>query len=170
MKNYLPILLAALSIAQTGCGGGGGGGGFEGPATVNFQLSPRTIDTGDRCRAELQISDLHPDGVLLKVRYPTELRYVDGSGELRVDGSEDSLVPVALVTEDSDTYLVFSIAERTLGEGGHGTLTFELQAFDTVERATVGIDADVDATAVFDPKNPQFAAEDEIDVTVRRDR
>lgn len=164
------LLGLGLCVTLQGCGSGGGGDDedFGGAARLEFRVGPTTIDTGDRVRVEAKLSEIHDDGVLLKFSYPTSLSYVADSATLDIDDDETSIVPVANVEADNDMYLVFSLPQTLFDDELRGTVSVELQALKTTDRATVGVDADVDSTTTFNPQNPEYAAEDEVDVEVRK--
>ena len=158
VRYTLPLLASVLAIS--GCGGGGSDSGFIGAALVEIRTSPGKIDTGDRSEVRIRISEIHPAGIVLKIRYPSELAYVTESAVLEVNDRDTDASPEANRTVDSSTYLVFELSEDDLGSKGEGELRFQLQGNAAVEDGEVEVDADVDTGANFDPDNPEFGAED----------
>jgi len=177
------LVLGALfltSVTSQGCGGGGGGGDgdFVGAATVSLQLQPSRIDSGDRTEATVQISDVHPNGISLKFRYPDGLRYVPNSGVLFAQDREIDISPtVNSGGDDEDVYLVFYLAQSLFRESGQeyngeaGTVSIQLEGIKAIKDASVEVDADVDDpqednASEFRLDNPEFAPEDEQGIEV----
>jgi len=183
MKKHLFLTSLAISLSSLvcACGGGGGGGdsAFVGAATVNISAQPSVIDSGDRTLLSINIGDVHENGIALKIRYPSGLRYVPASAVLLVhEGEEDVTPTVNAISEDDDaTYLVFYLSQslfRSSGEeynGEQGTLKLQLEGREAVQNGRVEIDADVDDpqesnSSEFDLSNPEFAAESEAFIRV----
>lgn len=168
------LTLGATSL--TGCGGGGGGGGddFLGAAVVDITASPRSIDTGDRSVVRAFLSAVNEDGLMLKFRFPKELRYVLDSARLFVDGDEDGrdASPNVSITVDNDSYLVFFLAQDDFDDNQRGIVQFQLEADDKVSDGEVEVDPDVDDPLIdnegeFDPENPEFGAEASVSISVQ---
>ena len=170
------LVNASLICATTtllGCGGGGGGGGsdFVGAAQVRVQASPGQIDTGDRTEVQITISNLHKNGIALKIRFPKGLEYVGSSSFIEINNSDADVSPVVNQAKGSDIYLVYYISPDQIGEKEEGTLFFELEGRDSVEDGLIEIDPDVDDptidnTAEFNIDEPEFGAEDEASIVV----
>jgi len=156
-----------LSIA-----GGGGGGGFIGAAIVSINLSPSVIDTGDRTQIETWISEVHENGIILKFRYPAGLTYVRDTAILEANEQQLDIGPAKNVASGNYRYLVFFFTREQFGEDNYGKLTFQLEGKAVVADGKVEVDADVDDPLIdnsveFDPRNPEFVAEDEAGIKVR---
>jgi hypothetical protein len=117
------------------------------------------------------VSNLHPDGILLKFRYPKQLSYVDGTAVLRVNDSKAEITPIDNVVAGSVSYLVFHLTQANIGPDSDGTIAFELKA----ERGNVDGSIDVDPTIVdtsqpvtsqFNPDNPEFGAKDSAGISI----
>ncbi len=168
-----PALGVFIALFSVGCGGGGGGGGgFVGAANVSLQARPTSIDTGDNTRLTVQISEVHEDGIALKVRFPKALTYVPDSAILDADDTEYDVTPEDNVSINNYTYLVFYFDRSTFGNADFGSFTLELKAKTEVEDETIGVDADIDDPLVdntheFQSDNPEFAAESEVSIRVR---
>lgn len=175
-----PALVAQLLIAPalftvTGCGGGGGGGDgddFLGAALVEVAASPRNIDTGDRTAIRAFLSEVNDDGLMLKFRFPKELRYVLDSASLVIDEDDRDISPRVKITVDNDNFLVFFIAQDDFDDDARGIVEFQLEADDTVSEGEVEVDPDVDDPLIdndseFDPENPEFGAEASVSISVR---
>lgn len=168
------VAVAALAALVSGCGGGGGGGGdsFVGAALVSLSISPSEIDAGDRTRVSIEISEVHPDGISLKLKFPDGLRYVLGSSELLVDGDDLDATPTVNAEKEQDAYLVYYFPQERFGENLRGELTLELEGVNSVNDGEIEVDADVDDPAIsnaieFDIENPEFQAEDLAQIRVR---
>lgn len=170
----LVLGLAILPILLSSCGGGGGGGGdFIGAAIVSVRVSPGKIDTGDRTQVTIELSQVHENGITLKVVFPAGLEYVGDSALLIADGDEYPIDPAFNILADSDIYLVFYLSQAYFGEDGEadGNLTFELEATDVIKSGSIEVDADVDDPNIdnaqeFDVENPEFLGEDSADIEV----
>ncbi|MBX7145399.1 MAG: hypothetical protein K1X79_13185 [Oligoflexia bacterium] len=168
------ILISTLAcMPLQGCGGGGGGdgGGFIGAATLSVQAEPHTIDTGDRTQVTIQIRDIHPNGILLKVRFPKGLAYVPNTSFLEVDDNQVDVGPDKNVTKDSKTFLVFFLDPSDFTPEESGSLTFQLVGNEAVTDGLLEVDADVNDPLVnddneFSANTPEFGAEDSVDVEV----
>lgn len=174
MKSFLGILLFVPLLV--GCGGGGGGSDrIPFAAFVNLQVSPENIDTGNRMLVRVDIQEVHPDGVIIKVRYPRGLDYFRGTSLLRAGGKVIDVDPTvnsrSRVTDEELDYLVFFFPRSLFDLNGLGTLLFELSAISAVETGLIEIDADINNRQVdddneFDLKNPDFSPDDTVDITV----
>ncbi len=167
--------------ALTACGGGGGGSDddFVGAATVSLSVQPSQIDSGDRAQISAKLGDVHENGLAVKFRYPTGLRYVASTAFLTINNKEYDVTPGVnvLSNEDDAIYLVFFLPQKLFQTGSQdyngqqGTLTFQLVGRSEVEEGLVEVDPDVDDpdkdnTAEFDLANPEFVAEDEAPISV----
>ena len=160
-----------LSLMLASCGGGGGGGDdfprASGAASVSMDVSPRSIDVGDRMIVEVRIAEPHPDGINLKVRFPDSVGYVIDTAKLVVDDDTIRIQPGVRVTEAGMSYLVFYLPNSSFGEDEGATLTFELQGESRDSEVKIAVDPDVGSDVEpFDPKNPEFESEDDIEVEV----
>ena len=122
-------------------------------AKIDISASPTSIDTGDRMRVTINLEQVHPDGVILKILYPQALHYVLNSARLQAAGATKavSLTPAfdepADHTVDSGVFLVFFLAAKSFGKQYQGILTFELEAVRKLQDGEIGVDADVDDQA-----------------------
>jgi len=182
-SNALSLLFVGLSAAVSlvACGGGGGGGGsdFVGAARVSVRSSPRQIDSGDRAQVSIELSDVHENGIALKIRFPSGLKYVASSSFLMIDERELDVTPTVSATDDKEdvTYLVFYLSQsqfrRSSQEynGESGTLLVQLEGRDTVVDGEIEVDPDVDDpaednTAEFDLASPEFVSEGSASISV----
>lgn len=176
VSSLIPYSLALVLLpALTGCGGGGGGGDdFLGAAVVDIVASPRNIDTGDRSVVKAYLTDVNEDGLMLKFRFPKELRYVVDSARLVVDSDTDGrdASPDVSVTVDNDSYLVFFLPQDDFDDNQRGIVEFQVEADEEISDGEVEVDPDVDDPLIdngveFDPENPEFGAESSVSISVR---
>lgn len=175
MKTLVRALFSmSLIVLPAGCGGGSGGDDFIGAAQSEITVNPQTIDTGDHVRVRIRISNVHPDGIGLKVRYPDGLNYVLGTAFLTVGNDEIDVGPkvnTASTTEEK-TYLVFYFSQAIFGEDEEGELEFELEATSEIIDGRVEVDPDVDDPLIsndteFNIEAPEFLSEADAKVEVR---
>ena len=177
------ILLTSLSTTiLCGCGGGGGDSSsdFSGAANVSMSVQPSTLDSGDRALVSVEVSDVHPNGIALKFRYPSGLTYVPKSGSLFVDEKKATLKPaiIAISSDGESTYLVYYLPQKLFRRAGQqyagdpGTVEFQLVGKSAVHDGLIEVDADVDDPTVsntteFNISKPEFLAEDQQGITVQ---
>ena len=180
VKTYLTILSSLLLAACSG-GGGGSDDSFVGAADVSVVTQPSQIDSGDRTEVSIELSNVHDDGIALKIRVPNALVYVRASAMLLVGSEEQDLTPtVNDVSSDDDRYIVFYIPQsdfKTSGQdynGESGTVVLQLEGVDAVTDGLIEVDPDVDDPQIsndteFDISNPEFVAQAETSITVVSD-
>lgn len=165
------ILIPTLVLCGCDSGGGGGGDTFVGAAELQLNASPSEIDTGDRTEVSIELSNVHENGILLKIRYPKGLSYVPGSALLLVDNQEIDIGPQKNVTKDNVTYLVYFLTAGQFGEEGEGTVVFQLTGNSAITDGLIEADADVNDALVNDDKEfnvnePEFGTEAQADISV----
>lgn len=169
-------VFALLALTLTACGSssdGDSGDSFVGAALVALQISPSSIDTGDRTRVTVDISDVHDNGISLKIRFPSGLRYVASSAVLQIEDADLDVSPTVNVNSSNQTFLVFYFDSVTFSEFS-GKLTLELEGTKIVRDGEIEIDADVDDPDIgndveFSPDAPEFDAEESASIQVRSD-
>jgi hypothetical protein len=186
MKRTLSLMsvLCSLATALAGCGGGGGGGSsdegdFVGAANVSIHTTPGRIDTGDRTETSIELSNVHENGIALKIRYPEGLRYVPGSAFLLIDKKEIDISPTVNATAkgENETFLVFYLSQSQFKRSGQkytgqsGTVVLQLEGQDSVVDGEIEVDPDVDDPAEdnsteFNIDTPEFVAEDSAAISV----
>ncbi|HMO02321.1 MAG TPA: hypothetical protein PKD37_06295 [Oligoflexia bacterium] len=166
------IFLVAL-LTQESCGGGKGDSNFVGAALVYINAEPRTIDRGDRTRVTINIEQVHPNGILLKLKYPTGLGYVAKSARIgeRLEQLK-AINPAFNLSDEVHKFTVFTISRSALGEKNKGLLRLELTGLSRLDKGVVAVDADVNDPKIndeveFDINDPQFEPEDLVEITVR---
>jgi hypothetical protein len=167
-------LVACLTLI--GCGGGGGGGSddtFSGAALVAISSTPSEIDAGDRTKLVIDISQVHPDGIALKLRFPDGLRYVANSSVVVVNDNESDSGPAVNVSKDGYVYLVYYFTKARFGENSSGELQIELEGVTGISDGDIEVDADVDDPLIsnsseFSVDNPEFQTQDASQIRVRQ--
>lgn len=164
--------LALVMLTLISCGGGGGGGDdFIGAAVVELEASPTIIDTADRMLVKARLSEVNENGVALKFRFPPGLSYVNSSSSLTADEKALDISPTVNQEEGNFRFLVYYIKQSSFGPDKRGTVEFLLEGVSRVIQGELQVDVDVDNPLIsndkeFDSKNPDFAAEDYVEVKV----
>ena len=170
MKKLITLALLALTLPACGSGGGGGDS-FIGAATVNVRTSPNRIDTGDRTLVNIDVSDMHEDGILLKVRFPSALAYVPGTAFLEINGNETDISPDKNVADSNRRFLVFFLDRSDIDENQTGKVIFQLVGNNTVSEGNIEVDADVNDSLIadedeFSASSPEFGEESSASIEV----
>ena len=156
MRSILCTLLFILSA----CGGGGGGGGGNEPlvgAEADLKVSAREIFVGDRVRIRVRVRDVHPDGLLLQIRFPASaLRYVPDTSFLKIDGEAVNISPATNRVVDQDLYLIYVFPYETFRDDD-GDIEFELRGVGG--KAIARIEVDPNIRNPNRPDSEQFNAE-----------
>jgi len=190
MKSPLSIAFCFfVAISSVACSSGGGGSDDPfSPGGSAIEADPTSIDTGERSTITVQLADPNPRGVVLKIRFSTQLSYVNRSSTILVNGNEIRRDPDEKGTSaaDSKYYLVFVLTPIDFGDASY----LELKLFVHGDTATVSsssssgstsssgastdarieVDADLVDPAVddqFDISAPDFTAEDGASVEIR---
>jgi hypothetical protein len=164
MKKTLKASILAVVFALASCGGGGGGSpDFTGAGNVTLRVSQNKVDTGDRTKVTIVFDELHPDGVVLKMRYSSGLEYIAGTSNWRISGKLITAGPSYQVAGDiaQTIYLVYELNREMLGKNNSGELSFELRAIEeTSSNSVIEVDMDVfESGLVFSTDAPEFSAE-----------
>jgi hypothetical protein len=177
MKNLVRLkiffwgFLTLILLLFASCGSSGGGDFFAGAGFATIDTSPKVIDTGNRMQVRSEIGNTHPEGVMLKYRYPDALSYVADTAELRVDGNTKKIAPSIDIDMGNEMFLVFFFKQRDFGKDNYGLLTFELRANSALSTGKIEVDLDVDDILIeneieFDLDNPEFTAIDSVNIRV----
>jgi hypothetical protein len=115
------------------------------------------------------------DGIVLKFRFPTSIRYSKNSAVL-FPGSEDArfISPSFETTAEGFRYVVFMLSDGDIRYGEYSTLELNLKAITADPDAIVAVDIDnndpnVPDSREFDLKRPRFAAVEELGLEIRGD-
>ena len=161
-----------ILITSSSCGGGGGGNSYIGAAIVNVDTQPTKIDPGNRTFVKIGISDIHPNGILLKIRFPVGLKYATQTASLNVDGKKSVVNPIYnLKSSDEFIYLVFVFSQEIFGKSNLGTLNLQLEGVSEIKDGKIEVDPDVDDPTIpnnmeFTVANPTFSSEAETKIKV----
>ena len=171
-------IVLSVSILSCGLGGGGGGGNELIAADVSISADPREIDSGDRVRITVFLSDVKEDGVLLKFRYSNKFAYVRNSSLLNVNGDDVKVSPAA---EDSvgpelngETYLVYDLPHSAFGDEDNAEFQFVIEGVGKITNGDIEVDADFNdphetISQKFSILSPEFEAKAFVEVTVTDD-
>ncbi len=168
MKYLLLIFIALLSS----CGSSGSDDtDFIGAANVQLEVTPTTIDTGDRLRVQIKISDTNLNDLIIKIRYPDSLSYVPSSATIDFQDDPEDATPNFNQTADGENYLVFFISSENFEDFDEATLEVQLRALNDLKGGQLEVDADVDDPLIsnsreFDINQPEFTAEDSVTIKV----
>ena len=163
-KFTLLLLFLFLCTLITACGGGGGSGdGFQPPAEVDIDATPKDVFIGGRTLVRAFIDDVHPDGVVLKFRFPKGLAYVTNTSRLRVAGGDVDVGPTNTGTNDTSSYVVFVFPREVFGEYS-GELDFQLEARDGIGSAKIELQPSYRNLSVSDDRqfninDPKFGTD-----------
>ncbi|NMC63897.1 MAG: hypothetical protein GYA55_12105 [SAR324 cluster bacterium] len=171
------LVISLLTIfSLTNCGGGGGGDDpldFVGAATVDLRNQPHRIDPGNHTRVQVKVSDVHKNGIALKVRFPVGLLYVPDSAELTVDSVNKDMNPDVNASDNNYVYLVWYMDQSLFGPNGEksGSLVFELRGVSEVDDGNIEamvsvLDPHLPDGTGFDINNPNFSAQTDDYITV----
>ncbi len=161
------LLCFILITGIAGCGGGGGGGGKGGnPADVSMRVFPDSIDSGDRIEVTLNLSNIDffdQEYVVVKLRYPSGLSYVQDSTILKTNNAKENFTSQFFSLErnaDESTYLVTTLTEANLKGATNIEISTFLEGMLPIESGIVAVDVDhSDPERVrFDISNPQFTS------------
>ncbi len=169
-KHFISGVITILIPCLISCGGGGGGEDFIGAAEVAIDANPSEIDLGDHSKVTVHINDVHPNGIMLKIRFVNGINYLNNTANLEVDGNDIDVGPTVNKISGNLRYVVFFFAKNLFGDNS-GKLTFEVEGATTVVDGEAEVDADVDNPNVknnveFDIDNPEFEVEDSTDLSV----
>lgn len=172
MKKTLKASLLAVVFALASCGGGGGGSpDYTGAGNVTLRVSQSPIDTGDRTQITVFFDELHPDGVVLKMRYPSGLEYIANSSSWKLNGKTYTATPNYEVAGDiaQTMYVVYELNREMLGNINSGELSFELRGIEqTSSNSVMEVDMDVyESGMVFTTDAPEFSTEDSAGLVVK---
>lgn len=159
MIRYLfqSLIVSISAIALVSCGGGGSNG-----AQVDAILAEQSVlsvgqSTVLRVEVSFDAGDVfyHGKEVLVVVRLPSELSFVEGSGEIdQPTGADHSVGAVITTCANGETFLQFNLSDRDLltatnplGDAD-AELKLTLTAVSPLSNGVIGARADENATFV----------------------
>jgi hypothetical protein len=183
LSTFFKILLFAtmtgsIVILGAACGGGGGGGGPQSSndrGDISLSLETSAVDSGDLFSARVEIYNPNPNGVILKIRFPTTIRYSRNSAVLFPNEEDERPISPSFETMDEEfRYLVFILSNDEIRFGDYSALELNLKASLPDSSAFVSVDIDnndpnIPDAREFDEKRPQFDAVDEVEIEIRGD-
>jgi hypothetical protein len=175
-KALLATTTWSLLAVGAACGGGGGGGGPQASndrGDVSLSLETSSVDSGDLCRARVEIYNPNPSGVILKIRFPTTVRYSKSSAVLFPNEEEERPIsPSFQATYEGFRYLVFFLSNDEIRYGDYSALELNLKASLPDPAALISVDIDnndpnIPDNQEFDDKRPQFYSVEEVELEIR---
>jgi hypothetical protein len=176
---FLRLIVALALLGVVGCGGSGNGSSTEkSPGSVGLDAAPRQVDTGDRIAVTVFLEDIHPNGVLLKLRMPEQFQLATGSTVLTIgDDTYDELAPMesgkGRNSDDANLrYLVYSLPSLLFANHHRGTLVLTIRADAALKKGRIEVDIDTNDTAIPDRQEfsltaPNFTSMDSIEISAR---
>ena len=141
---------------------------------MTAKSKPSIIDTGDRTQINIYTSQVHNNGILLKVRFEKALQFVPNTSYVVVkdQNMKEKITPLFNDEDKKYTYLVFFLSPSQFGQDNDGKVVFELKGIKSQKNNTVEVDPDVDDPSIpndqeFDVKNPEFSPDSVSYVTIR---
>jgi hypothetical protein len=173
-KAALHAAILTVLVMAVACGGGGGGGprSSNEPGDLSLWLEKGSVDSGDLCRARVDIYNPNPAGVILKFRLPTSIRYSTNSAVLFPDEEDQRrIIPSFEATKDGFRYIVFFLSDAEIRYGDYSTLELNLKADRADPNALVAVDLDnndpnIPDSREFNAKQPQFASVEELGLEI----
>lgn len=175
----ITFLISSLALVSCGFGGGGGNGGGGddddtdslNPGKFTLYVSSSSIDTGDRTRVRLVLSDISSHGAVLKIRFPENLDYVRGTSTVDISGVEARLDPNVVASSNGLTYVVYFLTDSSLGSTNAGELSFVLRGGGAVLDGAIEADIDLDDPTLrpsqkFSVSTPLFEAQQDQNIDV----
>lgn len=165
-------LLIVFSLLFLSCGSGSSGSGIDsGPASARISVTPSVIDTGDITIAQVILKDFTESSIVVKIRFPSGLRYIPESSVIVVDDEILDTGPEDIATATDYGYLVYYLDEQMFYPRGYGALKFVLEGTADVPDGKIGVDVDFDNLEIeneeeFDSSNPRFDPLDETKIRV----
>jgi hypothetical protein len=162
----MTVLVTLLAGLVAACGGGGSGGG-EAPnytGDLSLWLETGKMDAGDLCHVRIDIREPNPSGVILKLRFPTSLKYSEGSAVLFAgDDGARWIDPSTSVTIEKNRYVVFFLKPHPSDLGGHLAVELDVKGIKKDLEATIAADLDnndpnIPDSREFDERRPRFSA------------
>lgn len=173
VKFLLLFVIAPFFLSACGHGGDGDDD-FVASAIVTAKSKPSIIDTGDRSQINIYTSQVHANGILLKIRFEKALKYVPDSSFVIVkdENMKEQATPLFNDEDSKYTYLVFFLSRSQFGEDNKGKVVFELKGIKSQKNNVVEVDPDVDDPDIsndkeFNIKKPEFSPDSVAYVTVR---
>lgn len=169
------LFLAPLFVVLLACGhGGDDDDDFVASAIVTAKTKPSIIDTSDRTQVNIYTSQIHENGILLKVRFEKALKFVPNTSFVIVkdENMKEAVEPLYNDDDQKYTYLVFFLSRSQFGEDNSGKVVFELKGVKSQKNNVIEVDPDVDDPDIsndkeFNIKKPEFSPDSIAYVTVR---
>ena len=174
MRSTAVALIIVAALLALSCGGSETGfhRSDKGPADLRVSAIPSVIDTGEQIEVRVHVSDIAAGGIMLKLRVPLGLRWVDNSTFLQAGSRIYEFAPQTVESDTGHTYLVFFFTPFSFNGAIAGELVNTFFGQQEVSSGFVEVDADPDDPEVedweeFDIAAPLFTAQDRASIQVR---
>jgi hypothetical protein len=140
-----------------------------------LEVEKNYMDSGDLTNVRVEVFDINPNGVILKLRYPKVLRYVKDSAVFYKGEDKERLVmPNTEAKDENDRYLVFFFSRRSANGDSYISVDFKLKALAADLEAFVEADLDNNDPTIFDRDEfeiatPRFSAQQRWEVDISGD-
>jgi len=150
-----------------GCGGGGGGPSASAgnPAAASIQVSPRTIDSGDRSLVTVELRDIQVEdsnGMIIKLVIPDSLDFLTTTPLFSRRDLDDVLIDARTFNGSNVQYILFYVDMASIPiSRREAEISFLVEGTELLSPSTVAVDvdvADVDDRQTFSVNNPRFTA------------
>lgn len=172
MKNqYIKTFLLTILISFVlGCGGSGGSSDSKNtpiidPGDVAVSVTPTSVTPGDRILVRIYLSNVNPDGIILKIRTPASIKYYNDSGALLINNSKVDINPTFYQIDKASkyNYLVYFFPIESFDSHNQGEIQVQYLATAALNVAQIAADVkfqdpNIDPTKQFDIDNPLFSA------------
>jgi len=124
------------------------------------------------------LEDIHPDGIILKIRMPDQFQLAIGSTRLTLgDEVYDEITPMesgkGRNSDDANLrYLVYSLPNLLFANHHRGTFVFTIRADAALKKGRIEVDIDTNDNAIpdrqeFSLTTPHFTSMDSIEVSAK---
>jgi len=150
-----------------GCGGGGGGPSASAgnPAAASIQVSPRTIDSGDRSLVTVELRDIQVEdsnGMIIKLVIPDSLDFLTTTPLFSRRDLDDVLIDARTFNGSNVQYILFYVDMASIPiSRREAEISFLVEGTELLSPSTVAVDVDVtdvDDRQTFSVNNPRFTA------------
>lgn len=177
LPSHKFLLILFMTCILPACGGGGGGGSsleaeLKG-ALVSIEATPKKLLIGDRTLVTVAIREVHENGVIVKLRFPSNVRYVENTSFLKVGRESVDVSPLEGPKKSGESiYIAYYFSLDSFNKDRQGILELQLRGTTAASPVDVEVDSDShdptkDPAEEFRIKQPFFGAEDLVRIEVK---